>query len=303
MWNLKDVIVNSLQKIDILFFVYLIISTLFIVFNWASPMQLRLISIHSLIALAVIGLIYIDLKKQNAFLNIVRSTYPIILSGYFYSETVFYNKFFLNNIDASLVEIELAIFGMQPSVEFSTYFSNKLFSELMYFSYFTFYLLIFTFILYVFFKRREYFSKAVFQLTSSLYIFYFIFILVPSAGPQFYFSSPENRWPQAYFFEHIMRFIQTVAEQPTGAFPSSHVGISVIILMLSKKNAPAFFKIAWPFVVLVIMSTVYIKAHYVIDIMGGLLIAPFVLYLSNILYHFLAIKAQRQKNHKDNLSK
>lgn len=89
-----------------------------------------------------------------------------------------------------------------------------------------------------------------------------------------------------------MHFIQNTAEQPTGAFPSSHVGISIIILLMAKKKAPVFYKIAWPFVILLIFSTVYIKAHYAIDVIGGLLIAPFILYLSDFLYHLPFQKTQ-----------
>ncbi|NOR88065.1 MAG: phosphatase PAP2 family protein, partial [Bacteroidales bacterium] len=271
--------VNTIKKIDILFFIYLFISTIFVVFTGDTASQLPILFIHFFVALFVIGLLILESKKDNSFIKLLRETYPLIFSGYFYSETVFYNQLLFPNLDPKLEQIEAAIFGMQPSVEFSAYISNTLFSELMYFGYFSFYVLILAFTLYVFFHKKEYFKQAVFQLSASLYIFYFLFILFPSAGPQFYFSSPENILPEAYFFEHIMRYIQDAAEQPTGAFPSSHVGISVIILMLSRKNTPVFFKMAWPFVMLVILSTVYIKAHYAIDVIGGLLIAPFILYL------------------------
>ena len=277
---------NTIKRIDILFFAYLLFSTLFLILSGDSAYQINLIIVHGSITMFVIGLVILESKTFHPFIKLLRDTYPLILSGYFYSETVYYNKFFFSNFDPLLEKIELAIFEIQPSLEFSQYFPNRLFSELMYFGYFSFYLLILSFTLYVFFKRKEYANKAVFQLSASLYIFYFIFIIIPSAGPQFYFSSPENILPKAYFFDHIMHFVQALAEQPTGAFPSSHVGISIIILIISRKNAPLFFKIVWPFVLLLILSTIYIKAHYVIDVIAGLLIAPFILYLSNILYRF-----------------
>ncbi len=277
-----------LKRIDILFFTYLSISTLLIFISWDSinnSLQLALIRIP--IVLSVIGIIYLDSKKKQAFIYFLRQIYPVIFSGYFYSETVFYNKIIFNNLDSYLVDIEYWLFNMQASLEFAAYFSNKLFSELMYFSYFSFYLLILGFTLTIFFKKKVLFEKAIFQLSASLYIFYFIFSFIPSAGPQFYFSYPDNILPQAYFFDHIMHFIQRTAEQPTGAFPSSHVGISLIILLISRNIAPLFYKIFWPIVILILFSTVYIKAHYVIDVIGGIIIAPFILYLSNILYQIL----------------
>lgn len=221
-------------------------------------------------------------------MKLLRGAYPILLSGYFYAETFFYNKLLLNDIDPLLIKVDELIFGFQPSVEFSSVFSSLLWSEAMYFSYFSFYLIIIAFVLYIFFERRDFFKEAIFKLSFSLYFFYLFFSFIPSAGPQFYFNSPENRMPDAYFFNDVMHFIQKVAEQPTGAFPSSHVGVSVIMLWFSYKKAPLLFKLFWPIVLLLILSTVYIKAHYVVDVIGGLLFALFILYLANILYRFLA---------------
>ena len=82
-----------------------------------------------------------------------------------------------------------------------------------------------------------------------------------------------------------MHFIQQTAEQPTGAFPSSHVGISLIILIMSRKKAPLFYKIALPLTIILILSTVYIKAHYLVDVIGAIVVSPFVLYLSHVFYN------------------
>lgn len=282
---------NSLRRIDILFFAFLLITTILILPAWnQSGNSFELIFVRGLIILTIMSVIYLNSRISNQTIYLLRMTYPVILSGYFYSETVYHNKLFIGNIDSILVRVESAIFDMQPTLEFSLIFSNKLFSELMYFGYFSFYLIILGFTLYFFFKKKEIFNESVFKLSASLYIFYLVFCLLPSAGPQYYFSYPENILPEGYLFEHIMKIIQNIAEQPTGAFPSSHVGISIIILIMSKKNAPQFFKFTWPFVVILILSTVYIKAHYVIDIIGGILIAPFILYLSNILYRLPALK-------------
>lgn len=277
---------NALKRIDFLFLIYLVLSTVFLVFAWDPAVHSPVfIWIRALMLLFVFALITLNNKLSNPVTELFRYSYPLLICGYFYSETVYYNKLFFSNLDPFLVDIESAFFKIQPSLEFSSHLSNKLFSELMYFAYFSFYLLILIFTLYVFLKRRENFIQLTFRLSASLYIFYLIFCFFPSEGPQFYFSFPENKLPDAFLFNHIMHFIQQMAEKPTGAFPSSHVGVSVIILMLSKKYAPRFFKITWPLVVLLILSTVYIKAHYVVDVVGGIIIAPLVLFLSDFLFH------------------
>lgn len=274
-----------INKIDVLFFVYLFISTGFLIFAWNSstPLYTQL-WVRILLVPSILALIYFSSKTSNYFIKLMRIGYPIVVSAYFYSETFFYNKLFFSNIDPLLFKIDNAIFGLQPSLEFSLIFSNKLFSELMYFSYFFFYLLIFLFLLYIFLKRNSHFEEIVFKLTASFYIFYLIFSFIPSAGPQFYLLYPENKLPDAYIFNQIMRFIQKIGEQPTGAFPSSHVGISLIILNLSKKYAPGFFKKTIVLVILLILSTVYIKAHYAVDIIGAFFIVPLMIYFTDFLY-------------------
>lgn len=277
---------QQLKKIDFLFFSFLFITTLLVISNWSVSDNLsEMLSTRLLLLVTAIVIIFINSKLNSTLFNLIRNVYPIIFSGYFYSETVFYNKLFFESFDPLLIQLDQIIFGFQPSILFSEYFSHPLFAELMYFGYFTFYLIIIGFIIALHLKKEANFAENIFKFTASFFIFYLIFGLFPSAGPQFYFDSPDKDLPVAYIFDTIMHFIQTNAEQPTAAFPSSHVGLSLIILMLSRKTVPRFFKISWPFVIIIILSTVYIKAHYVVDVIGGIIIAPFIVYLATFLFN------------------
>ena len=274
-----------LKKIDFLFFGYTFITTILLVISWnQSPNSFKLLITRLLIILIVLGLLFLNSKIKSTILELIRNSYPIIIGGYFYSETVFYNKFIWDNLDQKLIDLDQYLFGFQPSLSFSEIFSSKLFSELMYFGYFSFYLLIISFVFITYFKLKNESESLLFKFSAAMLLFYLFFGIVPSAGPQFYFLSPEKDLPTAFIFDKIMHFIQQNAEQPTAAFPSSHVGISIIILILLRKRVPLFFIIAMPFVVILILSTVYIKAHYAIDVLGGIIFAPIVLYLASILY-------------------
>ena len=60
-------------------------------------------------------------------------------------------------------------------------------------------------------------------------------------------------------------------ERPTAAFPSSHVGITTILMLLAWHTRNRhFFWILMPFFILMCFATVYIKAHYAIDAIAGL---------------------------------
>lgn len=276
---------SKLKKIDYVFLSYLVISSLFMAF--AKDISLHvwpLILVRVLMLGIIFMLINFRKKSSNPVILLLRYAYPLIVSAYFYSETVHYNTIFFINIDPLLIHIDDAIFGMQPSLTFSELIPGRLFSELMYFGYFIFYILIAGFTLYVFIIKQDLFKRLMFELTFSMYVFYLLFCIIPSEGPQFYFSYPDNVLPDAYFFNHVVHFIQDMAEQPTGAFPSSHVGVSIIILLLSKRYIPVFYKLICPFIIILILSTVYIKAHYAIDVIGGLILAAVLFQVSELLY-------------------
>ena len=67
-----------------------------------------------------------------------------------------------------------------------------------------------------------------------------------------------------------------MGETPTGAFPSSHVGISWIILIIASKTYKKLLIVIYPFALLICFSTVYIKAHYLVDVIAGFISAPFL---------------------------
>ena len=209
---------------------------------------------------------------------------PILLIGFFYNETQFLNTFLSTYHDPVLAEIEYKIFGFQPSLVFSERFSDFMMVELMYFAYIFYYLLIFGFCLYVFFRNTDEFKKSVFIIITSFVIFYLFFIIYPAAGPQYYFEEALIKLPRGGVFQKLMFFIQSIGEGPTAAFPSSHVGMTVIILFLSYKYSPQFFYFALPVSILLCFSTVYIKAHYAIDVIAAFVAVPIILKSSFYLW-------------------
>ncbi len=273
-----------IKKIDILFLSYVFITTILLFFSWNdTDKSLELFLTRGLLLGLGMAFIYLDSRIKSTFLNLLRNCYPILFSMLFYTETVFYNKLFFSNLDNYLIDIDFYLFGFQPSIEFSNYFSNPFFSEAMYIGYFSLYILIISFVFITYFRLKKEREELFFKLTASMLLFYLFFCFFPAAGPQFYFPASEKTLPSAFIFDKIIHFLQK-AEQATGAFPSSHVGLSIIILILMRKRALNYFIIAIPFVVLLILSTVYIKAHYAIDAIAGILFAPIILYLSTILY-------------------
>ena len=141
-----------------------------------------------------------------------------------------------------------------------------------------------------------------FVLVTCFFIYYLIYIFVPVAGPQFYFpaigmdSVSQGVFPsigdyfnhnqellpgpgyQHGFFYSLVEGSQQVGERPTAAFPSSHVGVSTILMIMAWRASKKLFACLMPFYLLLCGATVYIQAHYLIDAIAGF-VSAFVLYV------------------------
>ena len=94
---------------------------------------------------------------------------------------------------------------------------------------------------------------------------------------------PGPGFDQGFFF-NLVEASQEVGERPTAAFPSSHVGISTIVMIMAWRVSKRLAYILLPFYVLLCCATVYIQAHYLIDSLVGFFSAFFVYQLATLMY-------------------
>ena len=226
-------------------------------------------------------------KISNNFFQLLQNILVFALMTFLYKETAMLNTLIFPKIDEFLSNLDQNIFKFQPSIEFSKHFNSLFFSELFYFGYFCYYLLplVVFGILYKFLPQKI--EEFGFILISSFLLYYFIFIIIPAEGPQFYFTFPDNYIEAQGIFGNAIKLIQKNGEAPTAAFPSSHVGISWIVIFWLYQNFRKSVKYFLPFVILLMFSTVYIKAHYFVDVVAGFLTAPIVFFLTFKFYKFL----------------
>jgi membrane-associated phospholipid phosphatase len=92
-------------------------------------------------------------------------------------------------------------------------------------------------------------------------------------------------------FSQLVIGAQEVGERPTAAFPSSHVGMSTVTMMLAwqTKNKWLFW-VMFPVYLLLCCATVYIQAHYLIDSICGFITAVLFFGLNSRLYDCLHLQ-------------
>jgi membrane-associated phospholipid phosphatase len=229
--------------------------------------------VRAAVVIAIILLARLSHREKAVSLrpaiNTVRYVLPFAMLSYWYPETSCYNECIFSNLDRHFVAADEILFGCQPSLVFSDRLPQAWMSELMYFGYFSYYFIFFGTALWCYVRRKDLADKAAFIFVGSFYCYYLIFIVFPVTGPQFYFEPPFSEAPDGYLFCDIMRFLQAIAEKPTGAFPSSHVGIAFAVVIFVSRHCRRLFPYVLPLFVVLVCSTVYIKAHYVVDIIAG----------------------------------
>jgi len=277
-----------LLPIDVITLGYIILTGFYIFIGAGNLDKLFILIGYRVLFIAIITMvIFVNSFSNIKFIRFFRSFYPLALLFYFYPETASINNFIFKDLDPLVANLEVTIFGGFPSVWFSQYMPWKWFSELMHFGYFSYFPLIFILCYSIYKKSFENFNFVIFVICMSFYMYYIFFILFPVAGPQYYLIPPDNQVTDGYLFRDILQFMQNVGEGPTGAFPSSHVGIITIVLFLAFKFRKPLLKWFIPISIILYFSTVYIKAHYVIDVIAGFLTVPTMYWISSHTYNLL----------------
>lgn len=232
-----------------------------------------------------------------------RISVQMALLSWWYPDTYELNRL-LPNLDHVFAQMEQGLFGCQPSLYFAQIFSSPVISELMDMGYASYYPMIVLAAVYYFIWKYNEYERAAFVIMASFFAYYVIFVLVPVTGPTFYYKAvgidqitagvfpnlhdyfnshtdclPSPGYTDGIFYQ-LVEDAKAAGERPTAAFPSSHVGISTVIMFLvwHTKNRRLFYCMI-PFYAFLCMATVYIQAHYAVDALAG--------FVSGAAFYFL----------------
>lgn len=209
--------------------------------------------------------------------SFVRIFYVQALCGLFFKESIVLSQLFFDgaSLDRIFADADLFIFGLQPSVRFhQSVPDSAAVTELFFLGYFFFYPLVMVGWWWLFFRGRIAEAvRAVQIVTISFYLHYLFYIFFPVQGPKYYFMELYVKWYDrfdGYLVTDFMKMVFDNMNLAGAAFPSSHVALALVSLILNFKYNR---KLGWFFLLptlLLYCSTVFLYAHYAVDVMGGL---------------------------------
>jgi len=187
---------------------------------------------------------------------------------------------FINPHDADpvLKRIDEFIFGgVNPTLWLEQYI-RPWFSEIMHICYVNYYpfLAVIGFFLYMS-KDYHKFRNVMVSVTLGFYLGYIGYLLVPTVGPRYYMAEmfTVNVKGTTMFSDTIYKMLNELESTRRDCFPSLHTAITVIVTTYAYKYRRWLFWFFLPVNIGIVMATIYLRYHYVIDVIAGLLLASF----------------------------
>jgi membrane-associated phospholipid phosphatase len=252
-----------------------------------------------LIGLAILlALIYFQSHSNSKLLKFFRSYIHIPFYGIIFTAfQTFAHKLNPTDYDQLLLKIDSSIFSFDITVWFQQFISRPL-TELLTLSYFSYYVLpTLTFLLLFILKTSgdSYVitRKYLLAIVLGWYFAFVCYIILPAAGPDIAF--PQHYAVQLIglspltngYLESIGKYLREAHVRNT--FPSMHFGIILITNYFAFRFRRKYFLFCTlPIGILLGTATLYLRQHYLIDLVGSFFIAAFSIYTASKL-----IKNQR----------
>ena len=216
--------------------------------------------------------------------------------------------FILNpgDIHHTLVQMDERLLGLQPTVWAEKLYHPRL-TDWFSFTYLNYYLMtpILLGLLYVN-KRHEHFRIVMVTMMISYFIGFVSYIIFPASSP--YLVIPElyavDIWKDTSFFSWLTYTIVDMSpHRVRDAFPSMHNAIVLLTMIMAWRFHRKFFWIQLPLAISLPFATVYLRYHYVVDIIGALPVVALALYISPLFEQKWRQAQKRTTSYEDTSAK
>ena len=209
------------------------------------------------------------------------------------------------DIDSYLIKMDYLLFGVNPT-QWAYRFQNPFLTEFLQVIYLLYYFLILIYGLELYlWKRLEELRFTLLLIFLSFFICYVFYIIFPAIGPRFYlhdFHSIKTELPGIILTDYIRAFIdfgESISYNVSNphllaqrdAMPSAHIAVAIILAYLSKKFRSKSFRFYFPYCILMTIATIYLRYHYVVDLIAGASVALIAIIVSKYFEKYYSLRA------------
>ena len=194
--------------------------------------------------------------------------------------------------DDLLIAADRALFGVDVTVWLER-FARPWLTDVMYVSYATYYFLSLALGLALWARSNTALRRYIFTLTLCFYVSYAGYFLVPALGPRYALASRQTVVLETTALSRtISRTLDELEHTKLDVFPSGHTMIAAAVLLVAFRRARDVFWWLLPVAACLILSTVYCRYHYVVDVLAGLSLAIATVPAGDALYDRVARRSQ-----------
>lgn len=224
------------------------------------------------------------LRPEATWVKGLREVLPIVTCVLIYTnlhDTIgFVNP---HDVHALLAELDRDLFGVIPCV-WAQQFITPARTEAMTFFYLNFFWIAPSTALILLVRRRlTEFRATTMGVLVCFYFGYFLYVLFPAAPPRLVLVYEFKRNLQGYPSLLSNLSAQAFSLLPVdsrAAFPSLHAAVSLVALVYAWRFLRPWFWILLPFCVGLWASTIYLRHHFVVDLIAGWALAPLALWVA-----------------------
>jgi membrane-associated phospholipid phosphatase len=138
-------------------------------------------------------------------------------------------------------------------------------------------------------RRMDEFRRYAFLISLGFLVSYLFYFLVPARGPRFLLSHlQQSELSGVWMFEWFRNLLDRLEGIHYDCFPSGHTLLTLLAWWSARRISRTFFLIFTIFTASQIFSTVYLRYHYVVDLLAGAVFAIVILVSSRHLYQALS---------------
>ena len=200
----------------------------------------------------------------------VRMFYPLLLIGMAFVQVGLFARMLYGpgfTFDPVVARWDAAFFTVNPHMWFHRILPGRIWAEIMHVLYVLYFPLLFGSFLFVAARRVYDYPRFAFVFLASFLSFVVVFVLFPATGPLEY---RDGLFSDAVVFSNLVDYLFSFGiPDPGGAFPSSHVGQSIVVLLLLRPLSRRMTALIVFVVIGIGVSMGYAAVHYQIDAVAG----------------------------------
>jgi membrane-associated phospholipid phosphatase len=304
-------LVSYLAPVDVVSIVFMLfLIALNLIFFGRVSAWLGIIIVNIVVIVAIFLLAYLAETKKTKLLTGIHRFYSYLFVLFVFKEIyLMVRPIHPVDYDWLLISIDHWFFGVNPT-QWIAQFAHPVLTEIFQIAYFSYYILFL--MLGIELYRRytiEEFDHGAFLVVYGFYLSYLGYFLLPAVGPRFTlhnFYALDQELPGLLFTTPMRNFINAgesissslpnvVQYVQRDVFPSGHTQLTLIVVYLGHQY---HLKTRWVMTVLaglLIVGTIYLRYHYVVDLVGGAIFFIFTIWSGKKIQAWWEEQVKRKK--------